>query len=353
MKKGKNKKSGKKYHLEFSGSSIFFWSLALFFLMGWIFVLGILVGRGFLNERMENISELKNSIAKLQRMVKDKESTRKEPEKKPEKEPQFAFYKELVDDKEEKTDPKKQGREQNIGAKREKADRSKYNAENKKPKSEPPKPSGQEPSTPAKPENRGAEEMKPSQGSSPEVRSKTRNIGPFSVQIASLGTQSQADKLVEKLERRGYPVFIKKVQIGGKTYFRVHCGPFNKRQEALSFKSMFAAKEKMEGIIAKHPVSKKTASSPESSTRTAEKVSKRGSFTVQIASLNSVDEAEKMVRRFESLGYPVYYYKTTIKGRTRFRVRCGAFNTRKEAEAFREKLAKKEFVVGFVTPTDK
>jgi len=55
-KKTASKKKAKKYQLEFSLGTMFFWCLGLFFLLAWIFVLGILVGKGMLSHRMENLS---------------------------------------------------------------------------------------------------------------------------------------------------------------------------------------------------------------------------------------------------------------------------------------------------------
>ena len=46
-KKSKAKKKGKRYRLDLSRTSLFFWCLGTLFLLAWIFVLGILVGRGF------------------------------------------------------------------------------------------------------------------------------------------------------------------------------------------------------------------------------------------------------------------------------------------------------------------
>jgi cell division septation protein DedD len=355
MKKRKDKKGSARYHLEFSGSSMFFWSLALFFLMGWLFVLGILVGRGFLNEKLENISELKNSIAKLQKMVKEKESSQKIGEKAPDKDPEFAFYKELVDEKGGKTGQLKPAGDKDDGAIQADVKPPKESKEREGPIPEPAKPVEPLPSDSDRVEESGRMHTESSQKQPSEKNLKeAEKSGSFSLQVASLTTGEQAQKLISTLKDRGYSSFINKVNVGGKTYYRVHCGPFGSRQEALSFKKAFSAKEKMEGIIARHtlkkePVRKASGQPASKPGRKPEKEKKKGGFTIQIASLNSEDEARKMVKRFQSLGYPAYFYRTTVKGITRFRVRCGTFQTRKDAEEFREKLAKKEFVVGFVT----
>lgn len=354
MKKRKDKKSSGRYHLEFSGSSIFFWSLALFFLMGWLFILGILVGRGFLNEKLENISELKSSIAKLQRMVKEKESSQKIGEKGPDKGPEFAFYKELVDEKGGKTGRQKPADDKDAGTTKAEVEPRKEIEKKAESIPEPAKPAESLPANSDRVEegvriNAEAQKKPPQESKIGEEKS-----GAFSLQVASLTTSGQAQKLVATLKNRGYSSFINKVNIGGKTYYRVHCGPFSSRQEALSFKKAFSAKEKMEGIIARHafkeePAREAPGQTPPEKMKKPEKEKKERGFTVQIASLNNEEEAQKMVKRFQSLGYPAYFYRTTIKGRTRFRVRCGTFHNRKDAEKFKEELAKKEFVIGFVT----
>jgi cell division septation protein DedD len=334
MKSKKNKKGTKKYHLEFSGSSVFFWTFALFFLMGWIFVLGIFVGRGYLNERLENISELKSSIAKLQRVVRDKESAKENSERERMQEPKFAFYKELTEEK-----------EKNLGQNRP------SDVKNKK-----------VPQKSSEKENRGDKsdsEKRISPSLKPAVKAPDTDVkaGSFSVQVASLGNSGHAQKLIERLKGTGYPAFINKVAIGGKTYYRVHCGPFGTRQEALSFKKNLAAKEKMDGIVSRHDIQMEpTGRGQKPLPKPAKKVeeaSKGGGFTVQIASLNTEKEAQRLVNRLKKNGFPAYFYKTKVKGRTRFRVRCGSFNDRKSAEAFRKKLAKKEHIVGFITGIEK
>jgi hypothetical protein len=65
-------KKGKRYQLELSLTSVFFWSLGLLFILGWIFVLGILVGRGFMPEGVKHLTELTSQITRLQDMVSNK-----------------------------------------------------------------------------------------------------------------------------------------------------------------------------------------------------------------------------------------------------------------------------------------
>jgi len=72
-------------------------------------------------------------------------------------------------------------------------------------------------------------------------------------------------------------------------------------------------------------------------------------FTVQVAALESLGMAKDMVARLRSRGHPAYHYDVTIRGKTYYRVRCGRFLTRSDAEAYVRQLAKKEGVNGFVS----
>jgi cell division septation protein DedD len=57
--------------------------------------------------------------------------------------------------------------------------------------------------------------------------------GKYTVQVGSFQSEKEAKKLVEALKSRGYPVFIKQIEISGKgTWYRVRIGTFKTRQEA-------------------------------------------------------------------------------------------------------------------------
>ena len=68
-KKSQPKKTGKTYQIEFTFLSTFIWGIFLFFLLSWVFVLGILVGRGFLPEAVTTISGVRDQITKLNDIV--------------------------------------------------------------------------------------------------------------------------------------------------------------------------------------------------------------------------------------------------------------------------------------------
>lgn len=204
--KTKTKKKGKRYHVELSLMSIFFWGLGLFFLLGWIFVLGILVGRGFLPGGVNTLTELKAQIVKLQDMVSRKDSLDVDVIKKLHRDPKFAFYDELATKKEEATKKNKISVRKHISP------------------------------------------VKPDKG--PVKRSKPLETGKaYTLQIASLENEIKAIKMVNQLVDQGYPAYYYKASIDEKDYYRVRCGRFKDRKEADVFRKQLAGREKIEGFV--------------------------------------------------------------------------------------------------------
>jgi cell division septation protein DedD len=102
--------------------------------------------------------------------------------------------------------------------------------------------------------------------------------------------------------------------------------------------------------VATKPNDSKAAVKPKSST--GPEVSRKG-YTVQLASLASEFKALKMANRLLNRGYKAYVSKTRIKGKSYFRVRCGTFKTRKEADQLQKRLAEREKIKGFVIQAEK
>ncbi|MBW1720847.1 MAG: SPOR domain-containing protein [Deltaproteobacteria bacterium] len=75
-------------------------------------------------------------------------------------------------------------------------------------------------------------------------------------------------------------------------------------------------------------------------------------YTVQLASLSDRFGAKKMIDRLIAKGYDAYFRETYVKGKTYFRVRCGTFHSREEAERYARKLLEREGLKGFVSRVD-
>ena len=216
--KTRTPKQGKRYHLELSLTSAFFWSLGLFFLLGWIFVLGILVGRGFLPEGVKHLTELRSQITRLQEMVSNKKPSDLDVIKKPDKDPKFAFYDELSQKKEEMAKTIKQ----------------------------PIKKTAKEEVT---------NEIKPIVKKVVAPPEQDKPIEPvkdgpkYTVQIASLDSEVKAIRMANQMVDRGYPAYYVKAHVKGRTYFRVRCGKFESRKEAGEFERLLARREKAKGFV--------------------------------------------------------------------------------------------------------
>ena len=207
-KNAKTRPKERKYRLEFSLPSIFFWSLGLFVLLAWIFVLGILVGRGFLPEGVSTLRELKGQIAKLQEMVKRKDTSVLDQIKKGEEDPKYDFYKEL-------------------SAKKEEAAKRGHTPVKK-------------PVTPVR-----SKEKDDRQDKTP------KSVGVYALQIASLESETKAAEMVNRLKDRGYPAYTYKAIVKGKPYYRVRCGVFRNKQEAIDFKNLLSKREHIDGFVAR------------------------------------------------------------------------------------------------------
>lgn len=74
-----------------------------------------------------------------------------------------------------------------------------------------------------------------------------------------------------------------------------------------------------------------------------------GQYTVQVASITELAKAEKTVKQLIEKGFKAYYYEATVKGKKYYRVRCGEFSDRMEAQKFALRLEEKTGLKGYVT----
>jgi cell division protein FtsN len=199
-------KRGKRYQFEFSRTSMVFWGLGIFLILAWMFVLGILVGRGFFPKGIEALTELKSQIVRLQNMVSRKESSGLEDIRGQVREPKLAFYDEL-------------------SAKRKE--------------------------TPIKDKKKTStsEAKKKPVGVQGKETTGSETGWVYALQLASLETENKAASMVERLTNQGYPAYSYKVHVKGKTYYRVRCGTFTTRKEADHYKSLLSREERIDSIV--------------------------------------------------------------------------------------------------------
>jgi len=197
-------KTGKRYHFELSRTSVFLWSVGAFVLLAWIFTLGVLAGRGLLPGGVKTLAELKIQIGKLQQMISKKDRSELERIKELQKDPKFAFYEELSGKKDD-------------AVKR----------------------------LSSSPKSRKKDLKKSEESKSAKALTK------YIVQVASLDSEAKATEMVNRLTGQVYPAYSYKVFIKGRRYYRVRCGMFKTKDEAINIKNRLAKNEKIDGLVRK------------------------------------------------------------------------------------------------------
>ena len=221
----KNKGQTKRYNIELTAISALFWTIFLFFLLIWIFVLGILVGSGFLPGSLKTIAELKGQIKSLQETISHRESIDTSTPKKTDNEPDLAFYDALANKKAEtKNDwePQEKSSLEKKPDQRPLKDKDVISADQKAFKDE---------------------------GVLIQASEKRENL--YTVQIASIEDKEKAEKLVIDLIGKGYDAYSYEADLNGKIYYRVRCGRFSSRQEASEYAQTLEKKAGLKGFVSR------------------------------------------------------------------------------------------------------
>ena len=244
QKRWGSKKRSRKYQIEFTPLSITLWGGCLIFVLAWIFVLGILVGRGFLPGAMTALSDLKNQIGVLQQMVGRQKSQDLAPSKKSDSDPKLAFYDKLSTKKVET--PK-----DTVPPRRpEKSTGKKTNAkESNSSQVLSPK---REPSVAHMGEDQN--QRVTSKVASPERKEGAETSvlkGKYTVQLASFDEKNNAEKLIHDLAQRGYQAYSHEAKVKGKTYYRVRCGAFPSRKAAEDYAWKLGREAGIKGFVSR------------------------------------------------------------------------------------------------------
>lgn len=190
-----------KYHIEMSSLSLFFWGFFLCFLLAWVFVLGVLVGRGFLPSAVSTISDLKAQVSKLQGLVPHSKTPAPPDPQKIESDPKLAFYEKLSSKKEE----------------------VKRNIPEEKPA---------RPVTPVKGPAERKEQTLSAPSTPAEHSASDQGRIVYTVQLASLEDKGKAEGMVGRLKGSGFDAYYNEVKIKGKTFYRIRCGKFKTKEDA-------------------------------------------------------------------------------------------------------------------------
>jgi cell division septation protein DedD len=221
MSKKTNPSKKTKYQLELSSMSLVFWVVCIVFFMGWIFVLGVLVGRGFLPGANTAIADLKAQVTKLQEMVARNKRADQKPQAREDIDSKLGFYDKLESKKEDKRKPfpelppepaksEKAVKPADTTLADVKADIAKKESSAKK------------------------QDIAKNAGPEKKVKEAEKASGPFRyvIQIAALDEKAKAEDMARKLSERGVDAYLQETVVKGKTYYRVRCGKFVTKEEA-------------------------------------------------------------------------------------------------------------------------
>ncbi|HJX34447.1 MAG TPA: SPOR domain-containing protein [Desulfatiglandales bacterium] len=233
--RSKNKGQTKRYNIELTAISALFWAIFLFFLLIWIFVLGILIGSGFLPGSLKTIAELKGQIKSLQETISHKEAVDTSAPKKMDNEPDLAFYDALANKKAETKNNWKPEAEADSGN----IKKEKSSLENK---------SDQKP---LKDRDMLITDQKALKDEGVLIRASEKRENLYTVQIASIEDKEKAEKLVIDLIGQGYDAYSYEVDVNGKIYYRVRCGRFSSRQEAADYAQTLEKEAGLKGFVSR------------------------------------------------------------------------------------------------------
>lgn len=214
-----------KYAVQITRKGVVVWIALLFFVMGWMFVLGIMVGRGTAPVPL-GAHALEKELAALKAAMLQQEQAQLETQAKSteDKSAQLGFYEEL-----------------------------------KKPPPAPPQPAPRPPAAapkpPPEPASRPRPVPPPAKETAPQPRTDQHagERGRFTIQVAAFREVQSAERLVTALRSKGYQAYQIRMTVGDTgEWFRVRVGAFENRESAEAMIKRLNADQVRGIVIATH-----------------------------------------------------------------------------------------------------
>ena len=218
-KKKKTKKVAPKKQLKaLTRKAIIGWLAAIFIACGWMFALGVLVGRDQAPIEFD-VDALEKQITKLRQ--KESVTNNHGNSKKngaPREKNQLDFYEALPENREDTKIPGKPKSKSGTS-------RSKTSAGVSQPH--------KKPDSPKLPDKQSTASDGKAAKAPPKIAAADVKKGSFTIQVSSVKNKPDADRLVRKLTKRGYPAYLLTSQIPGKgTWHRVRIGSYAGKDKA-------------------------------------------------------------------------------------------------------------------------
>lgn len=231
--KRKPRSESKRYRFEMGRFQLFLLCLGLVIALSWMFVFGILVGRGV---PLVDPSDISFHAAFLRFLGLNRKTP---PPKNPaqtwedqKKMLESLHYYEDLTQKSLSLGPKSEPSP--LVPQADQSDKQKLQA--------PP------PET-AEPKPQPTAEKPAQQETSPDFPSPEGATEHFTLLISSLRDAENAQRLLDQLKNKGYPARLETLDLSGSRWNRVLVGSFQNRPEAMRFAAEFNRKEKMEGLV--------------------------------------------------------------------------------------------------------
>ena len=208
MAKPSDKDPGKKPFIALSGKAVAGWVGVIFIISGWMFGVGVLVGRGTAPIGFD-LDQLKRTIESLQKSAPPapKNGPRPQPSEMKNK-TELGFYESLPKNREDAEVP------------------------NLPPT---PPPAARAEPTATKPAGAPAVAKTEKSAAPPPAPAPPAAGKPLTVQVAAVKSEEEARQLAEKLRQRGYAAYIEPTAIPDKgTWYRVRMGEFPSKEFARS-----------------------------------------------------------------------------------------------------------------------
>jgi len=202
----RDKKNKKGFRVELSGPQLTMWCVVMFILLAWSFILGILVGRGSIPDKLKHLASVKKDLSRL-KQVDTTQGQNKVPignvdkSDEPEK---FDFFQKLAEKKEDRVTPVRQ-------------------------------------LTTHVHKGKANQDRRPITAAS--------NVTRYTVQVASFTSRQKASSLVQRLTNKGLDAYYVIAETTRGRYYRVRCGDYGSRQEALSKLSVISAATGLKGFV--------------------------------------------------------------------------------------------------------
>lgn len=211
--------------LQISPKGKLVWGGLIVFIAGWMFVLGIMVGRGMAPVNLE-VGKLEKELADLKAKMLDQEKAKVEAQLSGKEShlPVLEYPEALTSSKKE--EPFKSFTKRPPEKARKVPERTKAPVTKPKPAAKPkPKPA---------PVVKQASSSEPNTAPRPKPDSqKVVKKGQFSIQVAAVQNAQSAEHLAAKLRKQGYRAYRLRSEVAGKgVWYRVRVGAFEDRGEA-------------------------------------------------------------------------------------------------------------------------